>query len=287
MTKYLARIGTALLVVAAVMWPAGASEATYPGLPGRIAFLASRGTDAGIYTVRPDGAGLRFLASDEVINDEAWSADGHRIVFTGLSFVEIIRPDGQFVRTVNREGAELGGTDFSPDGRQIAFTKYGVTARIYLVPSDGGNERPITSRAFYSESPAWSPDGRSIAFSRVGSGVSQIAVMDPTGAGITQLTRGDAEHRSPDWSPDGAQILYTVSPAGSIAPNSIWVMDADGSAPRQLSPPGVSDSDPVWSPDGSAIAFERNGMIYVMRADGTDAHPVIAGFDPSWQPLAR
>jgi len=43
-------------------------------------------------------------------------------------------------------------------------------------------------------------------------------------------------------------------------------MHSDGHAQRRLTENG---GDPAWSPDGHAIAFERNGEIYVMRADGT------------------
>jgi TolB protein len=57
---------------------------------------------------------------------------------------------------------------------------------------------------------------------------------------------------------------------------------------------GADDAGPAFSPDGSRIAFRRYvpgellGDIWVMNADGSDAHPVTAApgtqQDPSWSP---
>ena len=49
----------------------------------------------------------------------------------------------------------------SPDSRTVAFTYKG---NIYLVSSEGGEARQLTSNQAYDYSPIWSPDGKTIAF---------------------------------------------------------------------------------------------------------------------------
>jgi Tol biopolymer transport system component len=82
----------------------------------------------------------------------------------------------------------------------------------------------------------------------------------------------------------------------------IYVIEPDGSGERRLTSGRANDvpdghaqrrltengSDPAWSPDGRAIAFERNGDVYVMHADGTRLRrltrgPSEDGF-PGWLP---
>ncbi|MCB0127192.1 MAG: PD40 domain-containing protein, partial [Caldilineaceae bacterium] len=62
-----------------------------------------------------------------------------------------------------------GGLDpaLSPDGTQIAFTRIGGNAGgVYLINSDGSDERLIYKAAEQLMSPKWSPDGNWIVFSR-------------------------------------------------------------------------------------------------------------------------
>ena len=54
----------------------------------------------------------------------------------------------------------------SPDGQTVAFVRGGGESALYLVGSDGSNERRIFG-ANAPSGPAWSPDGQFIAFSYV------------------------------------------------------------------------------------------------------------------------
>ena len=56
-----------------------------------------------------------------------------------------------------------GGLDpvFSPDGRQVAFTRWEEPRGLWLIHSDGSNERLVFG-ANRARLPTWSPDGRAI-----------------------------------------------------------------------------------------------------------------------------
>jgi len=79
------------------------------------------------------------------------------------------------------------------------------------------------------------------------------------------------------------EIAYTVVHNGS-SPGEVWAMDADGGRPVKLAAGG----SPAWSPDGTRIAFERNGEIYLMKADGSGVtrltHDDVPDAAPAWSP---
>ena len=48
------------------------------------------------------------------------------------------------------------------------------------------------------------------------------------------------------------------------------------------------DQDPSWSPDGKQITFKRQDQVWIMNADGSDAHritkPGDVGTAAAWSP---
>lgn len=89
------------------------------------------------------------------------------------------------------------------------------------------------------------------------------------------------------------RIAFSVNVPGP----DIATVNPDGSALQLLThnAPGMCpcDLDPTWSPDGGQVAFarlEKNGgpfRIWVINADGTNAHPVSPGPSdqgPAWSP---
>ena len=148
----------AVLAIAAMLVAlAGPARATYPGKNGRIAFVGF--TDSGdIFTMNPDGSDvqqLTFLGPGDLAYWESWSADGKQIVFT-----EYLAPDfhGQ-LWIMNADGSNqhllLSEPDysddqpsFSPDGRQVVFTRNQLIengeSAIYRVGVDRSNLAAIT-----------------------------------------------------------------------------------------------------------------------------------------------
>jgi TolB protein len=83
----------------------------------------------------------------------------------------------------------------------------------------------------------------------------------------------------PAWSPDGERIAYASGYEGHTA---VWVMNANGGGRRQLTH-GQGDMAPAWTPDGRRLVFTRDGVLYVMDADGGRVESLAAeGVLPSW-----
>src|SRR5919198_929752 len=100
---------------------------------------------------------------------------------------------------------------FSPDGKQIAFTRcpIGGKCRVSEVPAGGGTVEDLTIGAAVDGEPSYSPDGKRIVFERIDANGFQLAVMNADGSNQTPITSGPRKEYDPAWSPDGSAIAYS------------------------------------------------------------------------------
>jgi dipeptidyl aminopeptidase/acylaminoacyl peptidase len=114
------------------------------------------------------------------------------------------------------EWERVSGTQISPDGRQIIYTRGWVDkvndrweSSLWTMNADGARRRFLTD----GSGAQWSPDGTRIAFTARGAPQgNQIFVrwMDAEGA-TTQVTRVERPPADLAWSPDGAWIAFTMN----------------------------------------------------------------------------
>jgi TolB protein len=106
--------------------------------------------------------------------------------------------------------------------------------------------------------PFWSPDGKQIVLISNRHGGMKVHVLAADardhGAGMRQLTFGEAEDDSPAWSPDGKRIVFARQVGETF---QIFVMNRDGSGVRQLTDASGRFTNPRWSPDGATILCSR------------------------------
>lgn len=101
-----------------------------------------------------------------------------------------------------------------------------------------------------------------------------------------------ASVESPSWSPDGQQIIFGASmkPEDALGPDcDLYVIRADGSHLKPVTDGPANDVMPAWSPDGEWIAFHRDGALWLVHPDGSDAQLLWAGKGrlvlwPAWSP---
>jgi len=239
-----------------------------------------------VCVMNTDGSGKKRLTTGLTTTDPAWSPDGRQIAFTRNEDV------GEF-------------TTFTDDD-------------VFAMDAHGDNVRQLTREVNGSSSsqPAWSPDGRTIMYVRgpsIASAVvsstplafGELRSMNAAGGEGRRLTRGEPD-AAPAWSPDGREIVFVRGhdlnkPSGDM---DLFVVGAAGGTPRPLThTPDSLETAPAWSPDGSRIAFARSysdsaftgeAAIFVIDRDGSGESLVLrhklfseTSYGLSWSPDGR
>src|SRR5205085_2528407 len=115
---------------------------------------------AQLWTMLPDGSGLRRIPHTRGAAQPAWSPDGRWIAFTNHGALEEIQPDGTNLR---RLAADAADPAWSPDGRRIAYQTTLAAGTIGVAVLDLGAKTVQTLPANVVGPVAWSPDGRWLA----------------------------------------------------------------------------------------------------------------------------
>jgi TolB protein len=319
------RLLLAVLVAFLVSAPAGAGGTS---TSSRIAFGRDLGGLSGdltsLYTIRPDGSGLRRLTvppTRQALGGDSgpvWAPGGKSLVFernlpywgTDRMRLMAVSARGGAARPLTT-GPFDAMPSFSPDGRRIAFTRVvqsvvAPTASLFTMDGVGRHLEPLLANGI-DLSAAWSPDGKTIAFSRLESTSrplreATLYLADTDGSHLRSL---GVHGLSAAWSPDGTRLAFVSfddanappCPAASCPPSGeLYVVQADGSGLRRLTSSKADDEHPSWSPDGSRIAFASGfdvrsqghaPWLMVIRASGGKALRIGQSsgvIDPSWSP---
>jgi Tol biopolymer transport system component len=216
--------------------------------------------------------------------------------------IELLDPATGKTTDLTHIPGSFGDPTWSPEGAKLAYTvTRQAVSTIHVMAADGSDERLLVPcsppECLSVSSPTWSPDGSSIAFARSSGGGAvvpeAIFTTDPVNAAATKLVNlpGLAFVTQLAWSPNGDRILFAASPTGPAKYMSVYEVDANGSGLRRLTSLGGQNAEPAWSPDGSKIVFVHDSALFVMNADGSDAHELhsctpdcVSAYEPAWSP---
>jgi dipeptidyl aminopeptidase/acylaminoacyl peptidase len=184
----------------------------------------------------------------------------------------------------------VGRTSISADGRWIAYTvsaplmdgeKSEFVTHIWVVSSDGAENRQFTYGEQSCTSPSFSPDGAYLSFlsSRGQGGKNQVWAMNLRGGEAEQLTNAKAGVSSYAWSPDSKRLAYIMSDPetekeekAKKEKRDMLVEDTDFKYGHLYAIPFAKDSGGArkplrltggsfhvtsfnWSPDGKSLVF--------------------------------
>ena len=129
-----------------------------------------------------------------------------------------VHPDGTGLRQLTPWGMNTSAPDWSPNGQMITFDSCdsahpGCTGDIYVMNADGSGRTRIVkgtpvsgfSRDFANFSidlrnnPVWSPDSTKIMYVRFMPGASWLVTANPDGSGETVVVDGTGSQNKPDW----------------------------------------------------------------------------------------
>jgi serine/threonine protein kinase/Tol biopolymer transport system component len=227
----------------------------------RVAIDESTGVTAG----EPEA--VTTVGAATAVVQLAFSRDGLRLAYSAQEEVRNLRKAAFDAATgkVSQAVAITEGTrqlwfpDPSPDGEWLTCYSMGQQRHIFIMRTDGSDQRDFTADNHRDFWPRWSPDGKRIAFSSRRTGNYELWLINRDGSGLQQLTSG---HQSPGahystWSPDGSRIAYSIhKPANDcliFEPGKPW-SEQKPEAITPLPDASISFEGWSWSADGKKLA---------------------------------
>jgi dipeptidyl aminopeptidase/acylaminoacyl peptidase len=168
---------------------------------------------------------------------------------------------------------------FSPDGKWVSFiSNMSGAPQVWVVPTEGGYPRMVTSGDDPVVEAEWSPagDGIAIAIAPGGGLNTQVYVIKSDGTGMRLLTKGGEDNNGLDaWTEDGKQIAIDSSRDDPASRDSFMVDVATGNVRLVARNPGVGNIEGI-SRDGKRALLGRlrsrgdNNLYLLDLASGKD-----------------
>lgn len=163
----------------------------------------------------------------------------------------------------------------SPDGKNIAFSYKGD---IYIVGTEGGEARQLTSNIAYDYSPIWSPDGKTIAFASDRHGNFDIFTVPFEGGAPLRITTHSAKDTPWTFTPDGKNIIFSSriqDPASSaLFPKAylteLYSIGIKGGRPVQILATPAEEVDFIGT-DGKFLYQDKKGGENIWRKHHTSS----------------
>jgi tricorn protease len=137
-----------------------------------IAFVSDRDGQEEIYVIDADGAGAvkKVTDQDALKTSLVWSPDSKSIAYaTSDHKIFTIGVDGKNLKELaSSRFGQISNPVWSPDGKLIAYSKTDASrsSDVYLIPSQGGEEKKITFDSSSESNPRFSADGTKVYFVR-------------------------------------------------------------------------------------------------------------------------
>lgn len=125
---------------------------------------------------------------------------------------------------------------------------------IWTAEKDGSNLQKLSDiGSSLTGMPKWSPAGDVIAFDSRINGTSDIFIIDDSGTGTYQLTKGSSNDMSPTWSADGSAIYFASDRSGSW---ELWKKPINGNNAVRVTNTGGYYG--IESVDGQSLFFTQH-----------------------------
>lgn len=155
----------------------------------------------------------------------------------------------------------LGG----PPGEIAFVSKRTGTMQVWVMKSDGTQQRQLTNLPQGACQPNWSLDGKKLAIispcykKDLVYTDSRIYILNADGSDPQLLPVSQEGDFDPAWSPDGKRLAFSSIRTG--VPH-IFVFNFEDNSLSELSDTRYSDIQPAWSPGGKQLAIARKNLYY-------------------------
>jgi Tol biopolymer transport system component len=219
-------------------------------------------TKGGLFAVK--AGHLNQLTEDPTDTEPAFSPDGRTIAFVRGGDLYSVRPDGSGLRHLT-SGTTLDSAPIvSPDGKRVVFERRaaaGTAADLYAVRVLGGGLHALTSGAENDHQADFSPDGRTLVFVRDSGGPNtseDLYSMRASGTRLVRLTRTGVDEFKPRYFAGGIVFSRGESTAGPAAYADVYTMRSDGTKVKPLVAGVGSAYVEDVAPAGKTVLFRRD-----------------------------
>lgn len=215
----------------------------------------------------------------------------------GLFTIEL---DNRKLRQLSRDGFQISGQDWLPDGKWIVMgSNRSGDFRLWRVRAGRpGPELMSDWTGTYGDAPLQLSVARRasvLVYSVLQEDFNiwrlNLQARENGPDRWTRIVNSSAQDVSPQYSPDRTQICFRSDRTGE---EQLWISSADGSNPRQVTRGTLRPSVGRWAPNGKEIVFndskEQDLYITRLREDGSwqvmpfevkGIHPVFSS-DAKW-----
>lgn len=242
------------------------------------------------YTITPEGAAIIYSTANQMETD-LW-----RLNLADSSREDLLKCPNAFCSDLVWSSDE--GILFYSRLELDAETNASGVSSIWWLDLIGGETAPLfQDEQMPGYNPRWSFDGKWFSYTTI----------NPVGIKIYNLESGDyqllpTQNGSPvAWSPNADDFLMIdIHPVGSYHLSKLFRYNPVSQELKIVDSESMLDENyPAWSPNGEWIAvvrrdwgaetLQRGNQIWLLRPDGTEAHPVTRNQDayhgqPVWSP---
>ncbi|HBF39204.1 MAG TPA: hypothetical protein DDW50_18025 [Firmicutes bacterium] len=263
--------GTGLARLSEIGWEGFAPSWSPDG--SKILYLQKLKDDTFMYLINPDGTGIYKIMKDSgTCTNPVWSPDGRKIAYIfkkqtilGIeSKLYVMNADGSNIVPIVKVSQKVDDIDFdddfywSPDGKQIAFTKvanvdadvtdggspiFVFTYGTYIVATDGNSDEiQLGTTGTKRANPIWSADSSQVAFLSD----SEVHIWNMKNKIENTIHIDDASIvlSSIQGSPDGQKIIFAAKNS-SFQKAGLFLVDLRGKVMKLTE---AGDYNPVWAP---------------------------------------
>ncbi|HEV8369878.1 MAG TPA: protein kinase [Pyrinomonadaceae bacterium] len=124
----------------------------------------------------------------------------------------------------------LEGIAWTPNDQIVFVSRASGSPEIWIMNSNGTNQKQLTFDARLNSAPSVSADGRYVVFSSSRTDISQVWRIDIDGGNETKLSKG-RDNRGPQCTFDNQSVIYTSFDSGAA---TLWRVPIAGGNAKQI-----------------------------------------------------
>lgn len=248
-------------------WDAIGRVAWLPDMSGLMFSADQTGGGEGNYQLwrisYPDGASSRLTQNLTDYEGLTMTADGRALVAVESAGDASIwvSPNADVTKAVQiTTGKDIvfRGIAWTPDKRVVYVSSASGNTELWIMDSNGSNQKQLTNDGRIKYTPVVSPDGRFVVYAS--SQVAPLWRVSLDGTGAVPLVEKPMDAANPDISPDGSTVVFSSWNAGKLR---LWRVPIEGGQSEQLTQ--FAATEPNISPDGKSIAYFFDDGKNIMR----------------------